>query len=55
MNEFDHYIIALKDSGRRIRNSTKLIDFFVNDMLDYSVLKGKNQNFTKNVEVFDIQ
>ena len=45
----------MKDSGRRIRNSAKLIDYFVHDMLDYAVLKGKNQYFTKRIEIFDIK
>ena len=32
---------GLRDSGRSITNSAQLIDFFVHDILDYAVLKGK--------------
>lgn len=40
---------GLRESGRSITNSAQLIDFFVHDILDYAVLKGKKQNFTKNI------
>ena len=46
---------GLKDSGKSITNSAQLIDFFVHDILDYAVLKGKKQNFTKNISIFDIE
>ena len=39
--KFKDHIDKLKDAGRRINNSAKLIDFFVHDILDYAVLKGK--------------
>ena len=32
---------GLRESGRSITNSAQLIDFFVHDILDYAVLKGK--------------
>ena len=44
----------MKDAGRCITNSAQLIDYFVHDMLDYAVLKGKKQNFTKNIKIFDL-
>ena len=43
------------ESGRRITNAAKLIDFFVHDILDYAVLKGKKQNFSKNIKIFNIR
>ena len=52
LNESYH---GLKDSGRSITNSAQMIDFFVHDILDYAVLKGKKQNFTKNISIFDIR
>jgi hypothetical protein len=36
-------------------SATKFIDFFVHDILDYSLLNNKERNFTKNIAVFDIQ
>ena len=32
-------------------SSTKFIDFFVHDMLDYAVLNNNEKNFTKNINV----
>ena len=53
--KLENHINKLKESGRRINNSSKLIDFFVHDILDYAVLKGKNQNFSKRIQIFDIK
>ena len=46
---------GIKKSSRYITNSAQLIDFFVHDILDYSIISNKNENFTKKVEIFDIQ
>ena len=45
----------MKDSSRRMGNAAKFIDFFVHDILDYAVLKGKRSNFAKNIKVFNIK
>ena len=34
--------------------ATKFIDFFIHDMLDYTILSEGTQNFTKNISVFNI-
>ena len=34
--------------------ATKFIDFFIHDMLDYSILSEGTQNFTKNISVFNV-
>ena len=36
-------------------SSTKFIDFFVHDMLDYAVLNNNDKNFTKNISVSNIK
>ena len=46
---------GLRDSGKSITNSAQLIDFFVHDILDYAVLRGKKQNFTKNIKYFNVE
>lgn len=46
---------GIKTSGRYITNSAQLIDFFVHDILDYSVITNKSENFTKNIDTFDIK
>lgn len=36
-------------------SSTKFIDFFIHDILDYTLLIKKEKNFTKNLSIFDIR
>ena len=36
-------------------SATKFIDFFVHDILDYSVLRKDDTNFIKNFTIFDIR
>jgi hypothetical protein len=36
-------------------SATKFIDFFVHDILDYTILSQEKNNFTKNITVFDIK
>jgi len=36
-------------------SATKFIDFFVHDILDYTLLNKEEGNFSKNITVFDIQ
>ena len=36
-------------------SSAKFIDYFVHDMLDYTVLTNDGKNFIKNITRFDIR
>ena len=36
-------------SGKKITSSAQLIDYFIHDMLDYSILNGKSKIFMKNI------
>lgn len=54
-NEFVDTYDCMKTSAHKIVNSAQLIDFFVHDILDYSILRKKTQNFMKNIKVFDIE
>ena len=45
----------MKQCVRKMGSATKFIDFFVHDILDYTLLKKESVNFVKNVEVFNIQ
>lgn len=38
-----------------LSNSSKLVDFFVHDMLDYALLTSKQKQITKTIEIFDIR
>ena len=43
----------MKTASKKISSAAKFIDFFVHDMLDYTVLTKKAQNFAKQIGVFD--
>jgi hypothetical protein len=36
-------------------SAAKFIDFFVHDILDYSILNKEEKNFTKALAIFDIR
>ena len=36
-------------------SATKFIDFFVHDILDYTILNKDSKNFTKNITIFNIK
>ena len=36
-------------------SASKFIDYFVHDMLDYTILNKEEKNFTKTIEKFDIR
>ena len=41
--------------GKKILSASKLIDYFVHDMLDYSILNKDSKNFIKTVTKFDVR
>ena len=38
----------------KMQNCVKLIDYFVHDMLDYTVLQNDNENFIRDITSFDV-
>ena len=46
---------GLFKSGRKITQAAKFIDFFVHDILDYTLLNKNVVGFVKHMEVFDIK
>jgi hypothetical protein len=46
---------GLKDCGKKIVSATKFIDYFVHDMLDYTVLNQDDSKFTRTLTVFDVR
>ena len=45
---------GLSNSGRKIIQAAKFIDFFVHDILDYTLLNKNEVGFIKQMEIFDI-
>ena len=46
---------SLKQSSMKMKNATKFIDFFVHDILDYTILNKDEKNFTKNITLFNMR
>ena len=40
--------------GEKLTSAAKFVDFFVHDILDYTILNKDEKNFTKQISVFDI-
>ena len=38
-----------------MQSASKFIDFFVHDILDYTILNKQEKNFTKNLSILDIR
>jgi len=45
----------LKQVAKKMDSASKFIDFFVHDILDYSVLMNNSKAFRAENEVFDIR
>jgi signal transduction histidine kinase len=45
---------GLSAFGEKLTSSVKFVDYFVHDILDYTILNKEEKNFTKQISVFDI-
>ena len=45
----------LSVSTRKLDSASKFIDFFVHDILDYTLLSKEDRNFQKNCSVCDVK
>ena len=45
---------GLENCSGKMKNACKFIDFFVHDILDYTLLNKESRNFMKDKKVFDI-
>lgn len=46
---------GLQCCSQKIASACKFVDFFVHDMLDYSVLQNNEHNFVRDCKNFDIR
>ena len=46
---------GLEKNSDKMKASAKLIDYFVHDILDYTVLTNDSKNFIKEITNFDLQ
>jgi hypothetical protein len=47
--------MEIHECGRKINQAIQFIDFFVHDILDYSVLNNKEKNFVAQNSFFDVK
>jgi signal transduction histidine kinase len=52
---FEKIFNGLKNCGRKMTSSSKFIDYFVHDILDFSILSKVGGKFTKDLRVQSIQ
>jgi hypothetical protein len=56
MNKFLLKIVSgVQSCSKKIMSATKFTDFFVHDILDYTIITKEGNNFVKNITVFDIK
>lgn len=53
--EFKHLSDKLTESGRKLSSASKFLDFFVHDILDYTMLNKDETEFHKKIENFNIR
>ena len=46
---------GIQVSGQKMFSATKFLDYFVHDILDYTILNKQEKNFTKNSSILDIR
>ena len=55
MVEIEAIFDEIGNCSRKMNHYTKFIDFFVGDILDFSVLNEASSNFKKHFKTFDIR
>ena len=46
---------GLQDCGHKMGSAAKFIDYFVHDILDYTILHKQEKNFAKDLQIMDIR
>jgi len=54
-NRLTRVFNGLTVCGRKLTSAAKFIDFFVHDILDYTILNKEEKNFAKEFTVFDLR
>lgn len=54
-NKLVHVYENIYNCGKKMASATKFIDFFVHDILDYTILNKESSAFMKNITVFNIK
>ena len=47
--------MGLENCGNKMSSAAKFIDYFVHDILDYTILNKEEKNFAKDLKLMDIR
>lgn len=47
--------MGLENCGNKMSSAAKFIDYFVHDILDYTILNKEEKNFAKDIKLMDIR
>ena len=50
LKKLDQIYNGLKESAKKIFSAAKFVDYFVHDILDYTMLNKESQNFVKDIK-----
>ena len=48
-------LLGIRQTNKKIKTGANFIDYFVHDILDYTILNNSSDKFTKILKVFDIR
>ena len=54
-SKVNNAMCGFKVCGKKIKTAGQFIDYFIHNLLDYSVLNNDSKNFKKNPECFEIR
>ena len=55
VDKLDDINEGIQTCGQKMFSATKFIDYFVHDILDYTILNKQAKNFKKNITVSDVR
>ena len=54
-SKFKKVLGDVRQTGKKIKSGGDFIDYFVHDILDYTILNNSSDKFTKMMKVFDVR
>ena len=54
-DDLKNIFAGLKSCGKKMTSSSNFIDFFVHDILDYTILNKDDKNFSKDLSIFNME
>jgi hypothetical protein len=55
IQKLSRILVGLENCGNKMSSAAKFIDYFVHDILDYTILNKEEKNFAKDLQIKDIR